>query len=380
MVRVAQLVRASDCGSEGRGFETLRAPQKVKLAEMSAFLIIFILFARAMSTRKKFISTPSVLAFTYIDIRPGKAFTRGHIPGSISFPLSVTIASKRSRSRKRFDIERKALSIASGAWAEQIKDKVSLSLPYVLICNDGGICSEFARDALILNHECYIFKDGYKQYRRQVRQTFCRKFQFIVLAGKTGTGKTALLQRLKTEGFQTLDLEALAFSSGSVFGRIGSVSGQPSQEQFENDVYEVLRQFKETEQIYVEQELSNIGHCWIPYELVQQFSKAPKLFLRIPDEERIRLLVAKYARKDDEALKRGVIALTSRIGQDESDILVKLIGSADYSEVAARLLNYYDHSAGYDEKITGQDSVVEEKTLNSLFRKVISIQKKTPHE
>lgn len=28
MVVVAQLVRASDCGSEGRGFETLRPPKK----------------------------------------------------------------------------------------------------------------------------------------------------------------------------------------------------------------------------------------------------------------------------------------------------------------------------------------------------------------
>ena len=28
MVRLAQLVRASDCGSEGQGFETLISPQK----------------------------------------------------------------------------------------------------------------------------------------------------------------------------------------------------------------------------------------------------------------------------------------------------------------------------------------------------------------
>ena len=30
MVDVAQLVRASDCGSEGRGFEPPRAPQRLK--------------------------------------------------------------------------------------------------------------------------------------------------------------------------------------------------------------------------------------------------------------------------------------------------------------------------------------------------------------
>ncbi len=36
MVRVAQLVRASDCGSEGRGFEPLSSPQQ-KVAEKATF-------------------------------------------------------------------------------------------------------------------------------------------------------------------------------------------------------------------------------------------------------------------------------------------------------------------------------------------------------
>ena len=35
---VAQLVRASDCGSEGRGFETRLPPQKIKPVVLLAFL------------------------------------------------------------------------------------------------------------------------------------------------------------------------------------------------------------------------------------------------------------------------------------------------------------------------------------------------------
>ena len=30
MVKLAQLVRASDCGSEGQGFETLISPHKIE--------------------------------------------------------------------------------------------------------------------------------------------------------------------------------------------------------------------------------------------------------------------------------------------------------------------------------------------------------------
>ena len=42
MVRLAQLVRASDCGSEGQGFETLISPQKRKFRNgISSFFITF---------------------------------------------------------------------------------------------------------------------------------------------------------------------------------------------------------------------------------------------------------------------------------------------------------------------------------------------------
>jgi hypothetical protein len=39
MVIVAQLVRASDCGSEGRGFETRLSPRNQKPPVMEAFFV-----------------------------------------------------------------------------------------------------------------------------------------------------------------------------------------------------------------------------------------------------------------------------------------------------------------------------------------------------
>ena len=41
MVAVAQLVRASDCGSEGRGFETPRLPRN-RLTLLGGFFIPFL--------------------------------------------------------------------------------------------------------------------------------------------------------------------------------------------------------------------------------------------------------------------------------------------------------------------------------------------------
>lgn len=45
MVIVAQLVRASDCGSEGRGFETRLSPLKsIQDTLLSAFLFLVIIW------------------------------------------------------------------------------------------------------------------------------------------------------------------------------------------------------------------------------------------------------------------------------------------------------------------------------------------------
>ena len=40
MVKLAQLVRASDCGSEGRGFETHISPFQKKGLQMQSFLFL----------------------------------------------------------------------------------------------------------------------------------------------------------------------------------------------------------------------------------------------------------------------------------------------------------------------------------------------------
>ena len=54
-----------------------------------------------------------------------------------------------------------------------------------------------------------------------------------VLGGRTGSGKTEILHRLRDAGHAVLDLEALACHRGSAFGAIGQ-EPQPTNEQYEN--------------------------------------------------------------------------------------------------------------------------------------------------
>ena len=67
MVGVAQLVRASDCGSEGRGFESHHPPQKRKgLSADKPFLFLSIAKAMAYHHDLSCISSPQVYIISHM--------------------------------------------------------------------------------------------------------------------------------------------------------------------------------------------------------------------------------------------------------------------------------------------------------------------------
>ncbi|HMQ71842.1 MAG TPA: tRNA 2-selenouridine(34) synthase MnmH, partial [Rubrivivax sp.] len=81
---------------------------------------------------------------------------------------------------------------------------------------------------------------GYKAFRALVRQqldTLPATLALVVVAGRTGSGKTRLLQRLAAHGEQVLDLEALACHRGSVLGALPGTP-QPSQKRFDTLVWQ----------------------------------------------------------------------------------------------------------------------------------------------
>ena len=66
------------------------------------------------------------------------------------------------------------------------------------------------------------------------------RFDFRVVCGTTGSGKSRLLRALAARGEQVLDLEALADHRGSVLGLVPG-DAQPSQKAFDTAVWDALR-------------------------------------------------------------------------------------------------------------------------------------------
>ncbi len=139
---------------------------------------------------------------------------------------------------------------------------------------------------------------GYKAYREGVRrelEALPAALDLRVLCGRTGSGKTRLLQALKAEGAQVLDLEALASHRGSVLGGLPG-EPQPSQRRFDSLLWRAMKALDLSKPVFIESESRKIGRIQVPEALlVQMRDKGQCLRIEMPMAARVRLLLEDYA-------------------------------------------------------------------------------------
>jgi len=85
----------------------------------------------------------------------------------------------------------------------------------------------------------------------------------MVLCGKTGSGKSLLLQQLGLSGYPSIDLEKIASHRGSVFGGL-LLPPQPSQQDFENELEKSFTRYTSSKYIFIEQKPPSLGKRKIP--------------------------------------------------------------------------------------------------------------------
>ncbi len=165
----------------------------------------------------------------------------------------------------------------------------------VLYCFRGGMRSKFTQQ-FIYEQSGLIFprvKGGYKAMRRFLideLEASSKKIKPIMLGGRTGIGKTILLEKLN----QKIDLEGLFHHRGSVFGNY--VSEQPSQIDIENILsIELLKMCEQNvSQLVFEDEAPNIGSRRIPEILYKKCQQSPLIQLETPIEERVEITFNEY--------------------------------------------------------------------------------------
>lgn len=283
-----------------------------------------------------------------VDVRSPAEFKHAHIPGAVNIPLfddaerkTVGIAYKQQGQavavQTGLDIAGKKLS-AFVADARAIAKNNTLYIH----CWRGGMRSRSMATLFdFAGITTYVLRGGYKNYRREVRSFFNYPFPFIILGGKTGSGKTEVLHALQQDNEQIIDLEAIAKHKGSAFGALGE-NEQPSTEQFENEVFEQLRHLDPQKHIWLEDESHLIGTVFIPEAIWKTMRNAPVVYLDIPANARAEYLVSIYGKYPAEEVETALHKIAKRLGGQHVKETLEFYRTGKLKEATEKVLVYYD--------------------------------------
>ncbi len=299
-----------------------------------------------------------------LDVRSPKEYEAGHIPGAISMPLFSneeraevgTLYKQKGRQaaiKRGLDIVGPKMS----AFIEQAEQLASEQLN--LYCWRGGMRS----DSMGWLMERYGFKTqilegGYKAYRKSQRAFYEQPLPLRVITGHTGSKKTQLLHLIAEAGGQIIDLEGHANHQGSSFGN-QKTTGQPTTEQFQNNLFEAFRQLDLDQPIWIEDENIVIGMVNLPDELFQQLQQSPHYFLEVPPSERVAFLVEDYGYLPVENLMEATRKISKRLGPQNTKKALEYLQAGDLAKATEILLWYYDKS--YDKTIHKKEPLIRER-------------------
>ena len=315
-----------------------------------------------------------------LDVRSPSEYAHAHMPGAISFPLFTDEERKLVGTTYKQQSREEAIKIGLDLFApkmrrmveevekllqqfkasrNQIKPGTSKSI--LVYCWRGGMCSGAVSWLLdMYGFKVYTLIGGYKVFRNYILDTFTLPFNFKILGGYTGSGKTETLKELESLGQTIVDLEAIAGHKGSAFGNIG-LPPQPGQEMFENILGLQLRAKIEKGEkralnagfthspyaiqnspIWLEDESQRIGLVNLPRALWETMRHSKIFFMDVPFEERLKHLVEEYGSLDRSQMIEAIGRIREKLGGLNAKAAIQLLEDGNTIESFRILLKYYD--------------------------------------
>ena len=291
-----------------------------------------------------------------IDVRSPSEYAHAHIPNAHSMPLFTDEERKVVGTTYKQASREKAIKFGLDYFGPKMRkmveeietlSKVSNSEPHtskiILIhCWRGGMRSGAVSWLLDLyGFQIFTLEGGYKGYRNWILQQFEKPYNFKIIGGFTGSGKTPLLYGLRKNGQEIIDLEGLANHKGSALGGLGQ-NPQPSQEMFENLLGTELSKYDETTPIFLEDESQRIGNMQIPMAMWHNMRRGSVYFMDIPFEERLEYLTVEYGKHNKTDLVNAIMRIQKRLGGLETKNAINYLLENDFKESFRILLKYYD--------------------------------------
>jgi len=318
-----------------------------------------------------------------IDVRAPVEFEKGAFPNAVNLPLMsdkerhlVGIAYKE----KGHDA---AVVLGNSLVKGEVKaERVNAWLDFMqtnpnakLYCFRGGERSKISQEWIAeTEHAIVRLEGGYKAFRTYLMEETehsVEQFEPMILGGRTGSGKTILLNRLAN----AIDLEGLANHRGSSFGR--KIIEQPTQIAFENALaYDLIQKLdRGFSQFIFEDEGQYVGRVYVPKTLANYLSSAPLIILETSTEARIEITFDEYIvkaqeeyrkvysqdhlEKWNESIHAAMLRIKRRLGGERYKIVCQLFDDAvaeqkksasleKYKEwIAYLLVEYYDPMYDY---------------------------------
>jgi len=171
----------------------------------------------------------------------------------------------------------------------------------MLYCFRGGERSRISQEWIAETEKSIVrLEGGYKAFRSYLMEETeksVKQFTPYIIGGRTGSGKTILLNRIEN----SIDLEGLANHRGSSFGR--KVQGQPTQIDFENALaYDLIQKLdRGFKTLVFEDESEYIGRVYIPKIFASYLFAAPLIILETPQDVRVEITFDEYVAKAQES-------------------------------------------------------------------------------
>ena len=238
-----------------------------------------------------------------IDVRSPSEYADDHLPASINLP----VLSDAERVEVGTLYRHQGAFVAAKIGAAYVSANIGKHLrahffgkgkeykPLFYCWRGGQRSSSIAHVLASIGWRVAVLKGGYKTHRSHVRRelgSLPQRFQYRVVSGMAGVGKTRLLLALAVRGAQVLDLENLAGHRGSVLGGSGK---QPTQKRFDSMLLAAFDRFDTGLPIWVEAESNRIGDVYLPSTLSAMMRSSGGIEIRMPVEDRVRHLLAEYS-------------------------------------------------------------------------------------
>ncbi|MCY3840936.1 MAG: tRNA 2-selenouridine(34) synthase MnmH [Gammaproteobacteria bacterium] len=307
-----------------------------------------------------------------IDVRSPAEFRRGAVPGAVNLPLLTD--GERDAVGKTFRTDGRDAAVAQGH--ELVADDAKASRvaawrafaaehPDALVtCWRGGLRSQIAQAWLAdAGLNLPRIAGGFKALRHfclDTIQAAGSTRRFVVVGGRTGSGKTRVVQAARAH----VDLEALANHRGSAFG--GFPTPQPPPVTFENALAVALLKLSPDEPVAVEDESRTIGRLALPVALYNAMQQAPIVLLEVDDANRVDNIYREYVVEADNPephLTAALSRIERRLGGVRYRELSALMDAAFRADASGRgdahrlwiqrLLEYY-YDPMYDYQLAGK--------------------------